>query len=219
MITSFYQNRNLLFQFYLNEFLAARTEIARWQNARKPHFSQLKASFCLLAGPCQEPFHYSPWNPEVGILLKLKHFSFTFAASAAPHETKDLQLEQTASRLWKLGLDISYTISQAEKQVNASSSPLLDKEISNFIKSFHRLCELTTLFIKDFAKDENIVFYVLKNKDSFDAIYGTAYVKTLMAESHPDGIGQAASFLKNRFLQRGFENAAKQFATKCLELV
>lgn len=219
MLNSFYQNRNLIFQFYLRELILISKDVFLLSSKELPN-NLLKSTFKVLAAPYQEPFHYSPWNTEIGVLLKIKQLVTALSEISTSPSAPLISMDKLTTQLWKKGLDILHSLYQIEKQIDpAFTQGKLRKKIEEFINIFRQLSDQTAETLKDFASNENIMFFILRNQQAFEAIFGTGFVKNLILESYPDGIEQAGKLLKNKFIKRGFLLAAEQLATKCQELI
>ncbi len=222
LITSLHKNRSLILQFLLEEFLFAGIEISKLTSLDEValvSIEELKYTFTALGGPIQELLSCLAWNHEQGILLKLKLYSTTFIAGNSHHLSKYIHLEKSSTLLWKTSLEIISLLNQSEqkKREHLKKEPL-KKKIKYFISTFNKLSSTITDCIKDFPSDENLIFFLLRNKTKFERIYGADHIKKLLLEIHPEGISQAAMLLKNRFVKRGFNTIAEQFSTKYLEL-
>ena len=205
LITAFYQSRSIVFQFYLKEFFSTALQIKKIADDKS--LENVKATFIILTGP-----NLFFWDSKFGILFKLKELTSTFANHDFSIKSKQVELEKFAIHLWEMGGDIT---NQMEKKFDSS----IMKKIEAFIKSFQELTDLTSYFIKEFASDENIVLFIFKNREYFQTVFGNEYIKNLLNEVYPEGIHLAASLLKNKFIERGFELAGEQLSNECLALV
>lgn len=220
--TSFHQSRSLIFQFFLEEFCQANLEISQLKHMfevkQQLALEPLKIAISKLTGPIHELSWC--WNYEQGTLLKLKHHSTAFIATSHSRLAKYAQLERLSTILWKISIDIMHLITQMElKKSLQTQTHALKKKILQLLSAFHQLTHTVNNLLREFSNDEMVIFYLLRNKTTFETIYGEGYLKQLFFEIHPEGLLKTALRLKKNFISRGHESVGEQFYAKLKEVV
>lgn len=209
--SSFHQNNGLIFQFILVHFCTAMTEVIALETALKKQGKGLEErvvdSFERLLG---EPFkngHY-PWNSDIGLFFKLKNYCAALAAKSYDKDKEAKHLEKVADQVWKISREIQ-------------ESTLDVKILSKILKlsaAMRRLARQIVQTVPQFRDDENVLYYLIKNQQQLDALFGNHFVVTLMDFLFPGGQEETERFLINRYTQRGFTQVLPTISN-CLESI
>ncbi len=195
--SSFHQNNGLIFQFILIHYCSAMTEMMTLEAILKKNSKGLDErvieTFERLQGP---PFKNGlyPWNADNGLFFKLKNFCSALAAKSYEKDKEALYLEKAADKVWKLGRDIQ-------------ESTLCVRSFSKMLKlsaAMRTLARQIVQTIPQFRDDENVIYFLIKNHERLDSLFGSHFVVTLMDFLFPAGQEETEKFLINRYTQRGF---------------
>lgn len=195
--SSFHQNNGLIFQFILVHFCTAMTEVIALETALKKNGKGLEErvvdSFERLLG---DPFKNGlyPWNSDIGLFFKLKNYCAALAAKSYDKDKEARNLEKSADQVWRLSREIQ-------------ESTLSVRSLSRILKlsaAMRLLARQIVQTVPQFRDDENVLYYLVKNQQQLDSLFGNHFVVTLMDFLFPGGQEETERFLLNRYTQRGF---------------
>jgi hypothetical protein len=231
----YYSSSQLLFQFVLSEFILAYREIQlinkiTGDKTEQPQTSQtsqtsqtlhtLAHHVSLLAGSTQQHMRMLSWNDD-GFLTKMKNYC-ALLCHHDNNEVHDLyRMYQESNQAWLLSLrvlDVVRTMLQQPPTEKAHDPSLFIptlKKLTNCLKRFSRLVMRAVL---PFSQDENVVFFILRNKEQLDALYKPKFTKDLIKKMFSKGIQEASQFLLERYTIRGFNNLIPLINRKFEEL-
>jgi hypothetical protein len=218
-----YQNNSLMFQFIMAEFIQASHQI-QLLDLSLPQLHQgvvqeVEKLIHSLAGASHDYMRFFSWNTQEGILSKLKGYTALFASNNK--NNKHGLLEKFANDAWKTSvesLDILYLIRQ-EKDDMLLLGEALYRKLDVLKTVFKKFGKLVAELILEFSQDENVLFFILKQKSKLEDIYGIGFVKRIFAEMYPEDILKVKHFLKKQYLQRGFGNLLGSISEKCSQLL
>ena len=210
-INAYHQDTTLLFQFILSETLSALGEAKiigkLTATSKSAEFNSVVASLRRLVGAAHDPYRMFSWNPEEGILPKLKSYCAYFSKNASSHDKALQPLYRAAEQAWLLSLVCIDDLRHLESSDNPKShANVLVKSGKKLFLALQKLGKLVSKAIEQYWDDENVVFFVLRNKENFDEIFGNRFVKQLLKKMYPGGIEGARRFLSQQFIQRGFHH-------------
>ena len=223
----YYSSSQLLFQFILSEFIQAYGEIQlinkiadekteETQTSQRLH--ALAHHVSLLAGSTQQHMRMLSWNDD-GFLTKMKNYC-ALLCHYDSNETHDLyRMFKESNQAWLLSLrvlDAIRTMQQSTEQSHDTMPfmPVL-KKLNNCLKRFSRLVMRAVL---PFSQDENVVFFILRNKEQLDALYKPKFTKDLIKKMFSKGTEEASQFLLERYTIRGFTSLIPLINRKFIEL-
>lgn len=181
--------------------------------------SALENSLQTLTGSIQEYMRFISWNLEEGILSKLKCYASLYAANTEVLHSKQLQLDKFAHDAWRASLESLDILRMIPDQKdNLSLYECLRERLSHLTTLFKKLGKLLAELLLEFSKDENVLYFILRNKEKLDQIFGAGFVKKTFLRMYPKGIEQAEEFVKKRYTVRGFDHLIGSITTKFSEL-
>jgi hypothetical protein len=205
-INAYHYDNSLLFQFILAETLATLREANQLLEIQGDP-QKIRQSMTRLVGTLNDSYRLFSWAPENGSLAKLRSYCSYFAHSADPHDNVLIPLVHTAEQNWLLGLVCLDDLRLIERtRSTPAHRTKLNKSLKELSTGLQKLCKMIAKLIEQFWNDENVIFFVLRNKGDFDALFGERFVKNLLKKMYLGGIWGAASFLSKRFAKRGFEH-------------
>lgn len=216
-VNTYHHNNSLLFQFILSEFLAAFEEIQAMNSLcnRKPltipagmtepkqidDISQLiEASLNKLVGSSRDYMRLFCWNFNEGIVSRLKTYCALFSQNIANDEKELLAMQHYADKVWQNclhGIDMLYESSD-------EFSPLF-AAVEKAHSAMLRFAKLIARVIQQFRDDENVIFFVLRNKEQFDKLYGKRFVVKLFCRIYAKGLREVQQFLSKKYSARSFD--------------
>jgi hypothetical protein len=215
-LNAYHQTDSLLLQFILSEFIASYREILMIHQLSKettenPTLVTKNVSQCIekLSGSSKISMKMYSWNLEEGILSKLKNYCEHFSLNNKDYH----DLHHFAHQAWLNCLQ-SFEILKC----NCISSKNLQKVLNRIASLMRRFARIALRLIQKYREDENILFFVLRNHEQLDAIYGSQFVFKLFSRLFPRGLSGALEFLQQRYSARGFENLKKIINNKIAEL-
>lgn len=205
--SSFHQNNGLIFQFILDHFCSAMSEVIALETLLKRNNKGLEQRVVesfekLLGAPFQNGLY--PWNSDIGLFFKIKNFCSALAAKSYEKDKEALNLEKAAENVWKISRDIQ-------------ESTLSVRSLSKILKlsaAMRRLARQIVQTIPQFRDDENVLYYLIKNQAKLDDLFGNHFVVTLLDFLFPGGQDETAQFLLNRYSQRGFTQLVTEITTE-----
>ncbi len=213
------QNKSLLFQFILSEFIDSYREILiihQIQTELKSGFSQiqlehLKSSMMKLAGSSKTYMRLFAWNHEDGILARLKNHclylreAFSFQSKKESHTLFKMQNYINKAFINCLqsldALHLTDKIEISEKQIQN-----LHKLLNQIISPMRKFSKLAASVMQKFRNDENVLFFMLRHKSDLDRLYGSQFVFKLINRMYKKGIDEFSDFLLDRYKKRGFHH-------------
>jgi len=210
-INAYHQDTTLLFQFILSETLLALSEakiLGRLTSASKTgEFNNAVAALRRLVGAAHDPFRLFSWNPDEGILPKLKSYCGYFVQNISQDDKIHQPLYRAAEQAWLLSLVCVDDLRNLENpEAGRTQANAIIKSSKKLFVALQKLGKYVSKAIEQYWDDENVVFFVLRNKEQFDEIFGNRFVKQLLRRMYPGGIEGARRFLSQQFIQRGFHH-------------
>ena len=65
-----------------------------------------------------------------------------------------------------------------------------------------------------YHEDENVVYFLLRNKEDFDVIYKTHFINKVFQKMFAEDSNGAGQLLLTKYSERGFENLLNTIAEK-----
>ncbi len=221
-VNGYHLEKGLLFQFILSETLAASRQIHVIAHHNRYEHELIQA-ILELTGPLQEQMRLIAWTPNEGILTKLKGYCANLLHHVNPHDKVSLALSRLAGQSWLQChncLD-AYNLWQ-EEPASRDLQDDLQKQLARLLQFHLRWTKLLAQKIKDFREDENVLFFLLRHHEDFDACFGEGFVRTLFLRLSPasqrKSLQAAEDFISQKYLKRGFESLLPIIKTKISEL-
>ncbi len=209
------QNKGLLFQFVLSEFIHASRfvqKIASFLNASLAlRFDQLDDVLELVPPLTGEPVsgineRCFPWAQNQGSLNKLKHYSYLMSQKMVKTPLVGKLLVSSsiafhsASQIREVITTLKY---QHEEGVLLNYKPLyqfIGKLVDHMQLLTSYICEIL-FFFKD---DASVLLFLLQQQEDLDAIYYKNFVKQTLCQMFPEGLEQVQDFVTEEYNKKGF---------------
>jgi hypothetical protein len=205
-INAYHYDNSLLFQFILSETLATLREANQLLDLQGD-VKLLRSSIMRLVGSLNDSYRLFAWAPENGTLAKLRSYCSYFAHTADPHDNVLIPLVHTAEQNWLLSLVCLDDLRHIERTRAAPAQKTkLNKSLKDLSSGLQKLGKMIAKMIEQFWNDENVIFFILRNKAEFDEVFGERFTKNLLKKMYLGGVWGAASFLSKRFTKRGFDH-------------
>lgn len=223
---SYYRDASLVFQFLLSEFLKAVNQASMLDERLFQYKQKQRDSYLELLGPLTElcsylPKHarFFPWGFAEGSLNKLNTLIQHY-----------VQLEGDSKELKEIQILIDRSLKEAQKALEhlktseeESSSlyvqEMIELHISQVLKAIKKLHKLILPLLQNYKKNENVIFFLLRNQQDFRKIYGKRVFVQFFKEMYPSGPQSLEKFLLKEYSKRGFKQLAKNINEKMSELV
>jgi hypothetical protein len=237
----YHRTDSLLFQFILCEFIAVHREIELMKNTMlkmpqsestsEEEFTSFLNAFTLtarnLSGSAQEQMRFFAWNLEVGALTKLRNYCTFFSQNKEDSDKAPILMQRYANRAWLLCLQALDYVRVLQHNLVEPILPIEKiPETKNLLiltveKIFGQIQRLTRLIARvslTFSRDENILFYILQQKEEFDQIYEKNFVNKIFEKMFQNGVPEAGQFLLQKYGERGFFDLLPLIASKITDL-
>lgn len=211
---AYHQNNSLLFQFILAEFLDVYQEIRKIEALKNEGYETLGASLVKLVGASRDYMRFFAWNFSDGTLSKLKNYCALFSENADGEEKEPIAIQHYADKAWGSCLQATDLLLELPEE-RATIALTIEKGCN----AVHRFAKLIVRVITQFRDDENVVFFVLKHHQKFDALFGSRFISKLFSRMYPKGIKEVRHFLLKKYEARGFENILPTIEAKITEIL
>jgi hypothetical protein len=151
------------------------------------------------------------WNSFDGFLPKLRNYCILFHQKIDGAEKDSLTFQYYAEKIFTECLHALDALLQDDRTTFL-------KNIEKAEGALQRLAKVLARQVADFSDDENVVFFVAKNREKLDKIYGNRFVAKMLSRMYPKGLRDAQAFLVKRYLDRGFEQLLPEITKKMAEL-
>lgn len=216
-LPAYHKEDGLVFQFILSEWLLA--EKASFELLchidkllEKPSSKKIYQDMdtCLkhLSGIGHDFVRFiSPGDD--GILKKLSHFTAILARDIPEDHAEERLLRRSANQAWGFAIEMESIVQSMQERPRASSPETVEKikrqgeKIALELRKMGRT--IPGLFSK-FAKDENVLFFLVRHKKDFEKFQGSGFVKRLLVKTYSNGIAEAEEYLIHRYKKRGFDD-------------
>lgn len=229
------QNKSLLFQFILLEFIVSYQKIQEIEKIYErmeallikerfaantfPYLSSLLDKIPLLAGSQMVVTHEQglPWTHQKGTLNKLRHYCYLFSHQMS--EDLDIHnLNVAVSKAFHGTLQIREVIFSIQRQLEdpmqmpnyVALYQLLDRMIDNM----RRASRLILKILIQFKEDEKILLFLVEHKKEFDELYKTQFLARILKKMFPLGIEKAIELVQNKFQKRGFVQLSESLSSQ-----
>lgn len=231
----YYSNNQLLFQFILSEFIRSVEEIKQinqhlmklkpfWTTLNEEQKSQechlLLEHISKLSGSSQHYMRVLAWNDD-GYLTKLKNYCALLFQNSGRESKEQMKMQQVSNQAWLFSLqvlDIIRGIPQKDLLSPAYDDNLIYEIQTKLNKCIERLSRLVMRSTLLYHNDENVIFFLLHNREKLDALYNPGHVASLFRKMFPKGTQEVGQFLLKRYEERGFDNLIPIIKKKIAEL-
>lgn len=226
---TYHHNNSLLFQFILIEFIEAYGDIQRLDvlcnrkptalsdshpNLHNPDTrKQIEGILHKLTGTTRDYMRLFSWNFGDGLLAKLKNNCGLFIHNAVGGEKELIALLHYADKIWLGCLQASDALSEPTPDLTTFLAA-----VEKASSSMQRFAKQMARIAMQFREDENVLFCILRYKESLDKLYGQRFVTKLFCRMYPKGLREVQQFLSQRYAARGFDNVMPAIAVKIAEL-
>lgn len=216
---SHHLSNSLLFQFILSDFIIAflemqgidhlchRKQLPVVEKMCYEHNVELIKSIKIildrLVGLKHDHCKRFSTNMTEGILTRLKMHCINFCQASDGEAKELLAMQHYAEKSWQNCMLAVDALGDAHNKCGPLFAYL--EKASN---ALHRLGKLTARLMQHYRDDENVVFFVLRHKDSFEKAFGKRFVTKLFCRMYPKGLSEAENFLVKKYKERSFENIA-----------
>lgn len=218
-LNSYHHTDSLLVQFVLNDFLLTLEEacIIRTftdQKVATDEFVQKLTGYLVnLAGSEQAYMRIFSWIVDSGVLTKLKNTSDLLSERTKKGDGDFALLHSTAHKAW---IDCLYTVDLIRDfQGSEVDAVYLRKAVEKCLNSIQKLKPAVKKILPKYIEDENMLFFILRNKERFDTQMGALWSKKLFNTHYPDG---ALAHMTEKFGARGFMNLLPEITMKLQEM-
>jgi len=180
----YHQNEALLFQFILHECLLTHQLLKK-----KPDEKML----LRLLGDS----HVRAWNGQKGHLQKLLHYHDLLISHFS--DSKNPLIINTGK-----ALDRAFIAAQECQKLLGETSAL--KPFQQLKREMKKVTQLLFDKIGDYRKNENILFFILRQHKQFDDLYGEPIVAKTFSSLFPGGLREAGVFIEENYSRRGFNH-------------
>ncbi|CRX38479.1 hypothetical protein [Estrella lausannensis] len=216
-LPAYHKEDGLVFQFILSEWLLAEKtsflllchiDKLLEKPSSKKIYQDMEACLKQLSGIGHDFIRFiSPGDD--GILKKLSHFTAILARDILEDHAAERILRRSANQAWGFAIEMESLVQNLQKGPRASTPENVEQikrqgeKIALELKKMGRT--IPGLFAK-FAKDENVLFFLVRHKKDFDKFQGAGFVKRLLIKTYPKGIAEAEEYLIYRYKKRGFDD-------------
>ncbi len=220
---SYHRHDFLLLQFVLSEFLSAQAEVKnlrrlflefcevfRGRAGKKNKEEALKnLNRCTeqLSGSSYNYMRIFSWGQEGGFLNKLNHYCALFSQQSPPRlkAAKRIYEEVSRGRLACIELhDLTFSLQGQPQTVWKEYIQQIRQLEEKISKKMSLFSGLLPAIIKEYADNENVIFFLLRHKHEFDELISKEFITDLFTANYPGGSGDAEKLLLKKYRKRGF---------------
>lgn len=211
-----HQSKGLLIQFILSEFIKSNIQVSKIH-----HFPEdckkIALSIVKLSGSSKSCSSLFSWNPEDGILWRLKNYCTALQSLEDKCDPLILKMEKEVNGAFLSALH-SLDILQQLDSFEETNRVALQKALKKIIDPMKRFSKALALVLQKFKNNENVIFFLLRHQNELDKIYGKQFVFKLINSMHPKGIEETANFVLKQYKNRGFNHFIPAIKKKISEL-
>lgn len=216
-LPAYHKEDGLVFQFILSEWLLAEKSCFELschidklleKPSSKKTYQEMDACLKRLSGTGHDFVRFiSPGDD--GILKKLSHFTAILARDIPEDHAEERILRRSANQAWGFAIEMESNVQSLQGMHKDSALEALEgikklgEKIALELRKMGRT--IPALFAK-FAKDENVLFFLVRHKKDFDHFLGAGFVKRLLVKTYPKGLSEAEEYLVHRYRKRGFDD-------------
>lgn len=238
-LNTYFHDNSILFQFILHEFLRAYSE---GQNIRyfslgnfpseTSNFSEIEKQvheliekLNVFSSSPQDQLWHLPWNFDLGILTRLKNYSYLLARNA--ETTDDPLLYNLHDQFHKGWLNCKQMLDAIANFLLPSHPHFRNKdhllEIDRNLRKLKSHIQLQSRLIVNtlmqFQQDENVIFFILRHHRRFIQVFGVRYLQQLIQRLFPEGgMREMQQLLTRCYSLRGFDHMVPVINEKIHEL-
>lgn len=156
-----------------------------------------------------------PWMVLEGSLHRLYNYCYAFATRRGKHHDGAEELKDQVEKALKSALYLRELLpcspgSRCVVEPECSTKVLKNSE--TLIRSLHKSSRFLYKKLLDFSHDEDVLYYLLRNRAQYDLLFPEATFATLLTKMFPKGIDQAEQFLIRQYTKRGFDELAPKIS-------
>lgn len=212
---------DLLLQFILSELFLVHAEMERiaalilvspcsWLEVEP-----LTDPILKLVGSMQNSMRLFSWD-EDGLLNKLKNYT-ALLLQASNREKEESELYQEANQAWLLALKAKEFL-DAFHQEHIINIQALMVILGKLQRSIPKFTKLTAKILLKFCKDENVIFFILRYRESMEQLYGKGFVPKILRKMFGRRMLSVRDFLVERYSARGFAHLLPMINDQCEKL-
>lgn len=222
-VHAFHQNDSLLLQFILSEYLLAQNQVIDLQNAflkfqqlltkssplstKKHELKQLIATTELLSGSSFDTMRLFSWGHESSLLYKLNGYCALFSHQYESKSQTEQTLYRYVNQQWLTCIQLHDTL-HTFLDDSPKNWKIYMEEIGVFVDKIYKLGDrfkkLLPKVISPYAKDENVLFFIVRHHSDFDKLFGLGYTKSLLKKVSLKPIEELKKMISRRYNNRGF---------------
>jgi hypothetical protein len=205
----YHQHSHLLFQFIFSEVILAHEEMHKIALLQDKNAlpERIEVHLAKLSGGAMEYMRLFSWNDD-SILAKLKNYCHLFLAYE--HE-KAKEMSEQADKAWLLSFE-------AIGELKKGNLPELNNALSKLNRCLKRIAKLALQMTQHFQRDENVIFFLMRNQEKLDMLYGRKFTKKLLLKMFPDGLEEVQAFLIKKYSLRNFDHLIPLIRKKIIYL-
>ena len=211
---AYYEDNALLIQLMLLEFLATQQladqictlsdHCLKTNESIHPFLSLLSGQFAQLLGSVTET---SCELNSQGCLTKLKNYSRQFSKNGTHKNKSILPLYKTIYKTWLSALknaEIIDILQSPLTQITAPSLAKMKQAMGYFHTLLSRISKDLPKIVRLFWENENVMFFIIKKKENFIAVYGSDFIKIFFKNSEKKQ--KIIRLISNNYTGRGFSH-------------
>jgi hypothetical protein len=226
------QTNSILFQFILNQFLEATTIVKKIETLSEElsDFSQnpkelsnsenlklLQSSIEQLVVPPKSDSS-APWSKKEGSFQRLSHFSFLFSKKAEGMARNTKQLSVVTSQACHHAFLIQEAIYIFKTHRSLFNFQQLETKLNLLVKNKLQLGKVIQSIAEKYMNNENIIFFLLKNKKLFDQNLSSLFLIDIFLTAFPKGKNEIKDFLIQKYTERKFHHLIPEIETSISSL-
>lgn len=226
---AYYQDNSLLIQFILEEFIATQQLthelLAHLDSSLNESLSMevlrdlIKHYLYLLIGTSEKEqgLMVSRWTQ--GPLLRFKYYCEQFSQNTNYQNKDGLSLQHAIYEVWLQGIHILEFTRALHSPLNSSQKQLpvkIKRILSKLRISWKKVVRMIPKLLKIYRTNENVLFFIMRKKESLTTIYGSSFFRQLFKAS-PKKKDPVSHLIQSKYRMRGFEHllsSIHQFSTE-----
>lgn len=220
---AYHNHQHLLLQFIWTELILASEHItasleilhsmekSAKKSERKSLIDALSTHITTLSGSAHDYMRLFAWGDD-GILSKLKNYCSLFAQNSEDYSKVHLAISREANKAWLLSLEV------LDLMHDTHSGEELSDAILKIKHTLSRLKRLIAEVVLEFRKDENVLFFILRQHEKLESLHREGFTKKILQKMYPKGLKELERFMIKGYTARGFHHLLPFIRTKIEQL-
>ena len=197
-----FSSPTVLLQLVLHEFfcssntlLAIAALLPELQKPTPSVFDKIRSYLSTLFTQMDDRLLAHPWTPPKGSLSKLHAYAALLSIAMNGYEPAQM-LNDEIAKTWQVA--------------KMTSEKMSHPELLKLVQAADRVAHLVPPLLDSFSRDENVIYFLVRHRETLDKLYGYGFVRQLCQKWHPKGVKGIETLLISRYQTRGFNHPVEK---------